>query len=90
MKECEKFNNMTREARHNKSLEHQRLKFKRLCQKYKGGSSNIYHGDHVNHSTTRPNEAASDSNSFSQNNMWVRNISRKHLTGAQEQLQKNY
>ena len=69
MEECEKFVNMTRESMCNKSLEHQRLKFERFCQTHNGGYSNIQHGDHVNHSTTRPNETASDSNSFSQNNI---------------------
>ena len=71
---------MARESRHKKTLECQRLKFERLCQKYKGGHSNIHHGDHVSTS----NETASDSNS--NNNTWVRIISNKPLTEAQEQL----
>ena len=39
MKKCAKFINMTRESRHKKTLECQRLKFERLCQKYKGGTN---------------------------------------------------
>ena len=65
IEECEKCINMTKESRYKKTLEHQRLKFERLCQKYKCDHSNIHHGDHASFSLTRPNERASNSNSSS-------------------------
>ena len=67
MEECEKFINMTRESRHKKTLEWQRLKFERLCQKniQKGGHSNIHQDDHV--STLTSDETTSNSNSNKKN-----------------------
>ena len=49
MEECKRFINIKRESRNLKTLECQKIKFERLCQKYKkieGGPSKIQHGDH--------------------------------------------
>ena len=49
MEECEGFIKAKREFKHVKTLECQKVKFERLCQKYKkieGDCSNIQHGDH--------------------------------------------
>ena len=49
MEECISFIKEKRESRHFKTLEHQKLKFERLCQKNmkkEGGRSNIQHGNH--------------------------------------------
>ena len=85
MEECEIFINRKRESRHLKTLEHQKLKFERLCQKYsmttKGGHLNIKHDDHVQISNVTASD--SNSNSNSRNNTWVRNISSIPLTEAQ-------
>ena len=88
MEECDRFINIKRESRHLKTFELQRIKFERLCHKYKktkGGHSNI-NGNHVQTSTA----TASDSNlnaspnSTNSKNTWVRNISSTPLTEAQE------
>ena len=49
MEECTGFIKEKRESRHFKTLEQQKLKFERLCQKNRkkeGGHSNTQHGDH--------------------------------------------
>ena len=48
MEECNKFIKVKREARHLKTLERQKNKFERLCQRNTGGHSNTKHGGNGN------------------------------------------
>ena len=90
MEECEEFIKIKREFRHLRTLECQKSKFERLCHKNTGCHSNIQQGKYEcgcsNHNL--PPNVASDPNSSSKsnNNTWVRNISKTPLTEAQEQL----
>ena len=89
MEECERFINMKRKSRHLKTFEHQRLKFEKLCHKYKktkDGHSDIHHGNHGQTSIVTATDSNFNSNPNSTNNTWVRNISSTPLTEAQEKL----
>ena len=98
MEECEGFIKAKRESKYVKTLECQKVKFERLCQKYKkieGDCSNIQHGDHdeitnkmvfdsnVNTSYTDKNKTNSTISTNSTSNTWVRNISSTPLTEVQ-------
>ena len=57
MEECQEFIKIKREARHLSTLDRQRNKLERLCQKNriaKSGHSNIKHGDHSNNVKKTP------------------------------------
>ena len=90
MEECKSFIKAKRKSKHLKTLDYQKQKFERLCQKYKkikGGCSNIQHGDHdqiatkmvldsnFNTNYTDKNKNNSTISTNSTNNTWVRNIS---------------
>ena len=85
MEECMGFIKKKKESRHLETLEHQKSKFQRLCQKsrkVKGGCSNTKHGDHdeIERNTTSDSQINAITNN---NNTWVRNISSTPLTEAQ-------
>ena len=87
LKYCEEFIEARREARHYKTMERQKKKLERLCQKNsteRGGCSN-QHGDNTCINTENLDISPADSSSNT-NNKWVINISSKPLTKAQEKL----
>ena len=92
MEECDKFIKVKRESRHLKTLECQKSKFERLCQKNTGGHSNIKHGGHGYSNISTPNMPSDLSIHSSTPDLrpnistWVKNISRTPHTEAQEQL----
>ena len=102
MEECTRFIKEKRESRHLKTLERQKLKFDRLCQKSRkreGGHSNMQGGnhDHTCIDSTSEEErgiiqtdpattTGENTNSNNNNNIWVRNISSTLLTKAQEKI----
>ena len=92
MEECRKFIKIKREARHRNTLDRQRNKLERLCQKNrnaKSGHSNIQHGDHsnkVNKNTGQRNDTATPVQEERSDIKWVRNISSTPLTEAQIKL----
>ena len=87
MEECTRCIKEKKESRHFKTLERQKSKFERLCQKNgkrEGGCSNVQHGEHdhtcINNRSeiireTIQIEATGESTSNNNNNnIWVRNI----------------
>ena len=100
MEECTRFIKEKRESRHFKTLEGQKSKFQRLCQKNRnreGGHSNMQDGNHghtcINNRSERETiqtgtetTGESTSNNGNNNNIWVRNISSTPLTEAQEKI----
>ena len=85
MEEWKVFMNKTREARHLKTIDHEKAKFERLYLKNKGGHSNsedqyMYHGG-KNHNSKQTAKTMSATTS-----KWVKNMSSTPLTKAQEQL----
>ena len=87
LKNCEDFIEARREARHYKTMDRQKKKLERLCQKNstkRGGRSN-QHGDHTCINTENLDISPAD-NSSNTTNKWVINISSKPLTQAQEKL----
>ena len=92
MEECWKFIKIKREARHLNTLDRQRNKLERLCQKNriaKSGCSNIKHGNHsnnVNKNNWQRNDTASPVQGKRSDIKWVRNISSTPLTEAQMKL----
>ena len=86
LKNCEEFIEARREARHYKTMDRQKKKLERLCQKNsakRGGHSNK-HGDHTCINTVNP--GISPANIISNSNKWVINISSKPFSQAQEKL----
>ena len=86
LKNCEEFIKARREARHYNTMDRQKQKLERLCQKNsseRGGCSN-QHGNHT--CTNTENSGISPVNNISNTNKWVINISSKPLTQAQEKL----
>ena len=92
LEECRNFIKIKREARHYKTLERQRNKLERLCQRNrnaKSGCSNIQHGNQnntVNINTGQKINTASPLQVQGSNIKWVRNISSTPLTEAQMKL----
>ena len=92
MEECREFIKIKREARHLNTLDRQRNKLERLCQKNRNaesGCSNIQHGDHsnkVNKNTGQGNDTATPVQEETSDIKWVRNISSTPLTEAQMKL----
>ena len=87
LKNCEDFIEARREARHYKTMDRQKKKLERLCQKNsteRGGCSN-QHGNHTCINTENLDVSPAD-NSSNTTNKWVINISSKPLTQAQEKL----
>ena len=92
MEECREFIKIKREARHFKTLERQRNKLERLCQRNKSaksGHSNIQHSNHsntVNSNTWQRFDTVSPSQGQGSNIKLVRNICSNLLTEAQIKL----
>ena len=94
MEECRQFIKTKREARHLNTLERERNKLERLCQKNKdaeSGRSNIQHVDHnnkVNKNTRQRNDTTNTTPTLEDTRdiKWVRNTSSKPLTEAQVKL----
>ena len=90
LKNCEDFIEARREARHYKTMERQKNKLERLCQRNsrnsteRGGHSN-QHGDHTCTNTENIDISPADS-SYNTIKKWVINISSNPLTKAQEKL----
>ena len=90
LKNCEDFIEARREARHYKTMERQKKKLERLCQRNsrnsteRGGHSN-QHGDHTCTNTENLDVSPADS-SYNTIKKWVINISSKPLNKAQEKL----
>ena len=89
LRNCEEFIEARREARHHKTMERQKKKLERLCQKNstkRGGRSN-QHGINTGINTENLDISPADSSSnTNNNNKWVINISSKPLTKVQEKL----
>ena len=95
MEESKSFTNCKKEARHNKTLECQKIKFERLWMNNKGGCSNqnsYMYGYHSSmygyHSgkTLDSRPTATTKTAPSATSKWVINLSSKPLTTAQEQI----
>ena len=92
MEECREFIKIKREARHLNTLDRQRNKLERLCQKNRSaesGCSNIQHGNHsnnVNSNIWQRIDTTSPSQGQRSDIKWVRNISSNPLTEAQMKL----
>ena len=98
MEECRNFIKIQRESRHYKTLEWQRNKSERLCQRKKSAEStksdcsNIQDGDQNNTANNNTNWQRIGTATLSQipvqgsNIRWVRNISSTPLTEAQIKL----
>ena len=90
LKNCEDFIEARREARHYKTMERQKNKLERLCQRNsrnsteRGGRSN-QHGDHTCINTVNIDVSPTDS-SCNTIKKWVINILSKPLSKAQEKL----
>ena len=93
MEECIGFIKDKRESRHLKTLEHQKLKFQRLCHKSKkieGGCSKTKHGNHDQIKTNNTSDSKFNTNCKQENededgnnNTWITNISSTPLTEAE-------
>ena len=101
MEECYRFIEGQRETRHLRTQKRQLEKFQRLCQRSTGGHSNHTHSSsgicgHSNHDTAlqppdqQENNITSDTTQeqtkYNNNQNWVRNLSRRLLTKAQEKI----
>ena len=102
MEECTRFIKEKRESRHFKTLERQKSKCDRLCQKSRkreGGHSNIQDGNHgqtcrniisdrgtIQTDLAETTGVCTSNNHDNNNNIWVRNISSTPLTKAQEKI----
>ena len=82
IEECKNFIKIKREARHQKTLDRQKIKLERLCHKNrnaKSGCSNIQHGNQNNTVNINTNgkwtDTANPSQSQHNNNRCIRNIS---------------
>ena len=87
LKNCEDFIEARREARQYKTMDRQKKKLERLCQKNsteRGGRSN-QHGNHTCINAENLDISPAD-NSSNTTNKWVINISSKPLTQPQEKL----
>ena len=102
MEECYRFIDGRRETRHQKTQKRHLEKFSRLCHRNTGGCSNHTHisndsgigtGGHPNQNTEmaltqhQPNNSMSEpTQEYNNNHNWVRNLSRRPLTKAQEKI----
>ena len=89
MEECDKSIKVKRKYRHLKTLECQKSKFERLCQKNTGGCLNIKHGHSNILTPSVPSDLSIHSSTLDLGpniNTWVRHISKTPLIEAQEQL----
>ena len=88
MNECKYFINRAREARHKKTLDHQKAKFERLYQKNKGDHSN-QDDQYICHGSQNSNLSATEVTSTKQITTKQKHTGVRNISSTSSQRPKN-